>query len=281
MLYRKGDDEQVMTKYQCMIRQQLLVFEATPLDVEMSKSPGRCGMAVVGQVGLKCKWCNDAVVRSLASSKSKLKLKSSSSSPNDDDGEEEEETTAIFTKGSVYYSKSIIGLYQIAQNMGRLHLLDRCTHIPPEVRKSLAKTRNDGGFYGDDGNDGNDTSTAAAAAFGGDGRGKSYQKKKIPSRAKPLGGKRYWADSLAQLGLYESKGFVWVKRRQRRPNNRKKDDVDVAMTAPRSLSPHSTPSPSSPPPPTTTNSNGISSSSKSKKTLSTKKSSLPRRVSGF
>jgi hypothetical protein len=50
-------DEDVLTEYQCELRKHLEIFEATADDVLVSSSPGRCGQIVVGQVGIRCRYC--------------------------------------------------------------------------------------------------------------------------------------------------------------------------------------------------------------------------------
>jgi hypothetical protein len=51
------EDENVLTEYQCELRKHLEIFEATADDVLVSSSPGRCGQIVVGQVGIRCRYC--------------------------------------------------------------------------------------------------------------------------------------------------------------------------------------------------------------------------------
>ena len=51
------EDEDVLTEYQCEIRKHLEIFEATADDVLVSSSPGRCGQIVVGQIGIRCRYC--------------------------------------------------------------------------------------------------------------------------------------------------------------------------------------------------------------------------------
>ena len=59
----------------------------------------------------------------------------------------------------------------MAQNMGRIHLLDRCPYVPREIQKALEATRCGVG-------------------------------KKV-ARAKTNGGKKYWSDSIRAMGCYD------------------------------------------------------------------------------
>jgi hypothetical protein len=65
----------------------------------------------------------------------------------------------------VYYSKTIDGLYQVAQNMSKLHLRKMCSKIPDVTQEKLMRLG------------------------------------KANNRAS--GGKEYWAEGLRVLGVYE------------------------------------------------------------------------------
>jgi hypothetical protein len=132
VLYSEDDDE-YLTPYQCLLRKQLELFVADPEDVRCSSQQGRTTSIQVGQVGLRCRHCEGGL--------------------------------ASRTKGAVYYSHSIDGIYQIGQNIGKVHLAERCYRIPDDVRRHLIEMRKD--------------SRRASS------------------------GKAYWADRIRAIGVYE------------------------------------------------------------------------------
>jgi hypothetical protein len=140
-------DQQVLTQYQCLLRQQMELFEAGPLDVRINVR-GRIKPLQLGQLGLRCRHC--------------------SMLPPDER-----------TRGAVYFPGSVEGVYQIAQNMGKKHLCDRCDMIPSSVKHKL--------------------------------RGMFLSKDDNNRRA---GGKVYWVESLAVLGVYEDKATGLLRLRR-------------------------------------------------------------------
>lgn len=68
-------------------------------------------------------------------------------------------------RGAIYYPARLQGLYQAAQNMASSHLCEHCQHVPPAVRAELTNLR--------------DRKSSAG------------------------GGKKYWADGVRVLGVYE------------------------------------------------------------------------------
>ncbi|KAG7373090.1 hypothetical protein IV203_033814 [Nitzschia inconspicua] len=132
VLYSEDDDD-YLTPYQCLLRKQLELFVADPEDVRCSSQQGRTTNIQVGQVGLRCRHCEGGL--------------------------------ASRTKGAVYYSHSIDGIYQIGQNIGKVHLAERCYRIPDDIRRNLVALRND--------------SRRASS------------------------GKAYWSDRIRALGVYE------------------------------------------------------------------------------
>ncbi|KAL3906151.1 MAG: hypothetical protein SGILL_009389 [Bacillariaceae sp.] len=110
VLYTKDDDD-YLTPYQCLLRKQLEVFVADSEDVRCSSQQGRTTNIQVGQVGLRCRHCEGGL--------------------------------ASRTKGAVYYSHSVDGMYQIGQNIGKVHLAERCYRIPDDIRRQLMVLRND------------------------------------------------------------------------------------------------------------------------------------------
>jgi hypothetical protein len=111
VLYLGEIDDEALTPYQCCLRKHLELFEADEEDVRNSTRQGRTAPIKLGQIGLRCRHCADAKV-------------------------------AARTKGAAYYSQTIEGLYQIAQNLSKTPLLDRCKHIPPADRHRLITLRN-------------------------------------------------------------------------------------------------------------------------------------------
>ena len=68
-------------------------------------------------------------------------------------------------RGAVYYPAKLEGLYQAAQNQANGHLAEHCNHVPAEVRAELIRLK--------------DRKSSAG------------------------GGKKYWADGVRVLGVYE------------------------------------------------------------------------------
>jgi hypothetical protein len=42
-------------------------------------------------------------------------------------------------QGAVYYSKSVRGVYQVAQNMSKVHFASKCRTVPSDVRLKLER----------------------------------------------------------------------------------------------------------------------------------------------
>jgi hypothetical protein len=81
------------------------------------------------------------------------------------------------------------GLYQVAQNMGRIHLLERCKYIPKDIKKSLETLRHGQGTSPR-------TSTRTKVNGGING------------------GKKYWSTAIKSLGCIERDGGVWFNHRR-------------------------------------------------------------------
>jgi hypothetical protein len=126
-------DKEVLTPYQCLLREQIELFEAGSLDIR-GTAQGRNTPILLGQVGVRCRHCAAL-------------------------------PQAARARGAVYYSQTIDGIYQVAQNMSKVHLIKRCHRVPPEVQSKLN-------------------------AFRGDNQRAS-------------GGKDYWADGIRALGVFE------------------------------------------------------------------------------
>ena len=101
-----ADDAKHLAPLQCELRKHLEIFEANQDDVNGSRRPGRKGLIAIGQVGIRCVYCARM-------------------------------NPASRTVGGVYYSHTVSGIYQIAQNMMNLHLIKRCVHTPKEAKYRL------------------------------------------------------------------------------------------------------------------------------------------------
>ena len=126
-------DEDSLSEYQCFLRQQIEAFEAGPDDVQ-GTAQGRNTPIQLGQVGIRCRHCTIM-------------------------------SKAVRPRGAVYYSQKIEGVYQVAQNMSKVHILGRCSQVPDHVKRRLLEL------------------------------------KQVNQRAS--GGKDYWGDGLRALGIYE------------------------------------------------------------------------------
>ena len=98
-----------LSKYQCLIRKQLEFFAATSenavFNVQGRKKPIR-----IGQVGIQCRHCCHLPPRTRG-------------------------------RGAVYYPATLEGVYQAVQNMATVHLNQRCSKIPNEIRDELKLLR--------------------------------------------------------------------------------------------------------------------------------------------
>lgn len=102
-------DEESLSDYQCLLRKQIELFEATSDDVQWN-AQGRNKAIFLGQVGIRCRHCARLPTWSRA-------------------------------RGAVYYSATLDGLYQAAQNMAKNHLCRHCRLIPEETRHRLIGLR--------------------------------------------------------------------------------------------------------------------------------------------
>jgi hypothetical protein len=147
-------DEDILTRYQCLLRKQIELFEAGPDDVRGS-AQGRNTPIQLGQVGIRCRHCSFLPKNARA-------------------------------RGAVYYSKTIDGLYQVAQNMGKLHFLKpTCHKIPSDTVQKLTRLH------------------------------------QVKSRAS--GGKEYWSQCLRVLGVYEDKSGLRIRQTSEAEASKKSD----------------------------------------------------------
>ena len=109
ILYIPSCDDEALSEYQCVVRKQIELFEATREDAE-SNAQGRNRPIVMGQVGIRCTHCTFLTPKHRA-------------------------------RGATYYPAKLEGLYQAAQNMASGHLCEYCPHVPDAVRRELLKLR--------------------------------------------------------------------------------------------------------------------------------------------
>ena len=76
-------------------------------------------------------------------------------------------------RGAVYYSKTIDGMYQVAQNMSKLHLIKQCHKVSVNIKNKLVHLQK--------------------------------------SHTRASGGKEYWAEGLRVLGVVEIDGMLKFK----------------------------------------------------------------------
>jgi hypothetical protein len=100
----RPSDAHKLTEYQCLLRQQMEVFEAEIKDVE-THMRGRNKPITVGQVGIRCRHCAHLPVRRRQ-------------------------------KGAVYFPSTKHGLYQAAQNMATAHM-PVCLELPTHTREMM------------------------------------------------------------------------------------------------------------------------------------------------
>lgn len=103
-LFLSCDDES-LSEYQCLLRKQIEMFEATGKDIS-SNAKGRNKPIVLGQVGVRCVHCRDIPPRSRI-------------------------------RGATYYPAKLSAMYQAAQTMASRHLCYHCTRVPREIRQRL------------------------------------------------------------------------------------------------------------------------------------------------
>lgn len=97
-------DEDILSPYQILLRQQIEVFSATSDDAD-THARGRNKPIMTGQVGIRCRHCSCIIP---------MRRK----------------------KGAVYFPFALVGLYQAAQNMGQSHFNQNsiCSEMPQDVR---------------------------------------------------------------------------------------------------------------------------------------------------
>jgi hypothetical protein len=108
-LYIKHQDDINMSPYQCLVRKQIELFEATETDIQ-GRAQGRNRPIIVRQVGIRCRHCGRLPSKQRA-------------------------------KGAVFFPAQLVGLYQTAQNLANQHLVKDCCEIPKATRENLIRIR--------------------------------------------------------------------------------------------------------------------------------------------
>jgi len=101
-------DYQTLSEYQMLVRKQIELFEANCDDVD-ANAQGRNKPVTLGQVGIRCRHCAYDQQRR--------------------------------TRGAVYYPSKLESIYQAAQHMASIHLVEHCPRIPADVRAQLLQLR--------------------------------------------------------------------------------------------------------------------------------------------
>jgi hypothetical protein len=108
LMHTRSDDES-LSPYQCLVRRQIEIFEATEADIHTT-AQGRNRPIVMGQIGIRCIHCGRLPVEKRA-------------------------------RGAVYFPSTLLSTYQTAQNMANTHLIKDCFEIPNAVREDLVRIR--------------------------------------------------------------------------------------------------------------------------------------------
>lgn len=118
------------------------LFACRTSDDVQWNAQGRNKAIVLGQVGIRCRYCARLATWARA-------------------------------RGAVYYSATLDGLYQAAQNMAKNHLCRHCRLIPMEIKNELLTLRN--------------------------------------FKRRAAGGKSYWGEGARVLGVIECKSGLRFK----------------------------------------------------------------------
>ncbi len=102
-------DDDSLSPYQCLVRKQIQLFEASEADINAT-AQGRNRPIIVGQVGIRCIHCGRLPIERRA-------------------------------RGAVYFPSTLMSTYQTAQNMANSHLMKDCREIPKCIRDALIRVR--------------------------------------------------------------------------------------------------------------------------------------------
>ncbi len=108
IIYVTSDDDS-LSPYQCLVRKQIQLFEASETDIHAT-AQGRNRPIIVGQVGIRCIHCGRLPIERRA-------------------------------RGAVYFPSTLMSTYQTAQNMANSHLMKDCLDIPRYIREDLVRIR--------------------------------------------------------------------------------------------------------------------------------------------
>lgn len=136
-----SSDVEQLTIYQVLIRRSLEYFVAKETDVATSVR-GRKQKIRIGQIGVRCKYCAHMPLRQR-------------------------------NKGAVYYAKSLINVYQAAQNIATAHFATEsaCPYMPVAIREEIAVQR--------------------------------------PRRDASKAGRSYWVEACQSIGIVERDDALW------------------------------------------------------------------------
>jgi hypothetical protein len=102
-------DLDTLSEYQCLLREQMEFFQATPEDTKVT-AQGRNRPIFLGQVGIQCRHCAHLPAKQRR-------------------------------RGAVYFPARLSSIYQSAQNMGTNHFNGRCPNIPDDVGEQLGSLK--------------------------------------------------------------------------------------------------------------------------------------------
>lgn len=107
-------DLDTLSEYQCLLREQMEFFQATPEDTKVT-AQGRNRPIFLGQVGIQCRHCAHHPAKQRR-------------------------------RGAVYFPARLSSIYQSAQNMGTNHFNGRCPNIPDSVGEHLGTLKTQKSF---------------------------------------------------------------------------------------------------------------------------------------
>mmetsp|Transcript_74425 Transcript_74425/g.146077 ORF Transcript_74425/g.146077 Transcript_74425/m.146077 type:complete len:383 (-) Transcript_74425:195-1343(-) len=108
-LLHVSSDDDVLSPYQCLVRKQIELFEASEADIHAT-AQGRNRPIILKQVGIRCVHCGRFPIEKRA-------------------------------RGAVYFPSTLMSTYQTAQNMANSHLIKDCLAIPKSIREDLIRIR--------------------------------------------------------------------------------------------------------------------------------------------
>jgi hypothetical protein len=180
-------DQTTLSEYQCLVREQIIFFAATPDDVSSSVQ-GRNRPIVLGQVGLHCVHCWHEQHAAGHRNSRLIRQK---------------------PRGASYYPSKLSGIYQAAQNMVTNHFMDSCRCLPIDVKAKLVAPR---------ANAGGEMPTSPYHPTSAVKRGWAS--------SNAGGGKQYWANAAQQLGIVETEEHGLIFKSSLVDNMARKDAAE-------------------------------------------------------